>query len=349
MPDKEKDFFARRIQTWYRRQRDTWYDSHQYPKSFYVLKEKCGSEHLKKEAIVKEHIASVLYRLLGIRTPETRIVTDDDNQIVGLISRYIPGYKDLEKIINEGGETSSEALINALDDEPTQSSRIAIFQNVLNKIPIAAKETLLIAAVCLMDPDIIGAGLSNIGGVWDPDKKQYEWVKIDPGSLDYHTGIEDFEKDVSLDNPILSTDFTSRVYNDPNFLSVGNLHLLEFFSDTDKEQLVEAAKMLLSVSDDEIKRHVIRQAYLDIVGPSMLNQITDSIIKRKKHLLSLLDLSDKPIMLKTVSLQPIFVKREVFSDPVHTIPRGNAQPSIVYCKEDEELSLNKRPIITSTL
>ena len=333
---KQKEFFARRIQAWYRHQRKQWYETHQEPKSFYVLKERSGYGLLKKEEVVKEHIASVLYRLLGIRTPEIRIVSyDDEPEKFSIASQYLNGYKDLYKILKRSSEKDAQHLLEQLDTASEQQERIALFQQHAKDINLGDREGLLVAAVCLMDFDVIGVGFSNIGYSGD---KTNRLVKIDPAGMDYKTEIKEFIKSVSLDNELLLSDFSSKVCNDPKFTLVGNIHLLEFFSNLDKNQLIKKIKQLATISDDEIRRHIIRAEYQLLIEPAILETIAEAIIGRKAHLLSLVDTSKEKHCVKTLSLQPIFAKSKNFSKPVHTINRGNAKPVIVYKSEDDVVS-----------
>lgn len=337
MPEKDRDFFASRIQTWYRRHRKAWYDTHRNPRQFYVLKEYCQSKPLSKEDIVKEHIASVIYRLLGIRTPEIRIVLNDEKEIIGIASQYIKGYKDLDKIINEHADKTVNELVDELDAAPTQEERIRLFNETFSPVPIADRELLLLASVFLQDSDIVGVNFTNIGGRWNELTQQFEWIKIDTGSLDYRSDIDRFKQDVSLRHQILSEGYTSRVYNDPDIILVGNVHLLEFFGDINQEKLIKQIESLANISDEEIKRHILRQEYASVVSQEMLNNIVDVLIQRKQHLLSLVKPPRSEAYSKKISLQPVFIERSAFSEPVHTIPRGNAKPSIVYKKEDDDV------------
>jgi ribosomal protein L23 len=336
--DDTKDFFARRIQTWYRHQRKQWYASHEKPKSFYVLKEKSGYRLLTKEEVVKEHVASVLYRLFGIRTPEIRIVRyEEEPERVGIASQYIRGYKDLYKVLQVSSENGAQQLIDRLDKESDQTKRNVLFQEHVKGIHLGSRESLLVAAVCLMDPDVIGVGFSNMGYVCDGVDQKNHIVKIDPGCIDFKSDINQFIKDVSLVNEALLSDFSSKVYNDPKFERVGDMHLLEFFSGLDRLELIKNINALAVISDDEIRRHVIRPDYQLLIEPAILEKIAGSIIARKAHLLSLVESFEKKPFDKTLSLQPVFTDSTSFSEPVHTINRGNAHPVIVYKKEDDEV------------
>jgi hypothetical protein len=217
----------------------------------------------------------------------------------------------------------------------TQTDRnLLLSKRLKEKNLLFAKECLLVAAILLMESDLLGWGLSNLGAVSDPITSVYTLVKIDPGAIDTSSPLSHFTDNISRDHKLLLKDFSSPVYNDPKKVGV-NLHLLEFFNDVREEEVNNAVLALHALTDDEIKRHILREDYYNLVEPAYLENICSTILERKNALLALYPSPVKVIKEIRQPLLPIFSERTSYSESVHTIERGNSTPIIVYKKEDE--------------
>ncbi len=292
--------------------------------ALYVLKEMWNQKPLTKEAIVREHIGSALYRLLGLTNPELRIVkksTDGETQYA-LASKIMSGYSDVRELLG-GDEAVSE-----IDEKETLEERIAKFQEIVKQrhIHFRHKERLLVAGAMLAEFDLLGRDYSNVGAIHKA-KGQYELVKIDPGAVDLDTPLDEFKKKTHIKNLLLNEDFSLSFLNNPHFLA-GNHHFLEFFNDIDKDKMLEALSQLAQISDDEIRRHIVRDEYLELVSQSFLTDVADTMIARKNYMLSLVD--KQPVEVsKEYPLLPVMLPRFYLTDTIIRIHRGQANPKVV--------------------
>lgn len=304
---EKETFFSNSVTFWYRHQKSK--------PQYYVLKKINDNQDL-----VREHIANNLYGLFGVRTPKCYIVKLN-NSNYALASEYIRGYADLCHYL--GGDS----VINSIFEKESIDARIAAFKTatISKNLNFIGKAQLLVAAICLDDMDVIGVSYSNVGAVKTADKT-FKLINIDSGEANI-TKVSDFEADVSLDNVLLNSNFSNLFANSNTIM--GNMHLLEFFSDLSKADIKKALNVFCEISDLEIRKHIIREEYLELVEKDFLENIVSIIISRKNFLANLTNRKVLEIPAIKGKLNSVFKDVSQFSEPVASIDRGNSKPKLV--------------------
>lgn len=323
MPGTEvkENEYASKIAFWYkcakRRQRQP----------LYVLK-----KGLTPESTVKEHLASELFRIFGVKTPEVRIVRSLDERGVnyGLASQYLKGYRDLRLII--GGD----AAVEYIAEGESVTERVARYQKTIDSqgIRFSGLAEVVVANACLIDIDLIGRNYTNLGGV-KVSAGTYQLVKIDPGEVNFNHD-ESYASKITLETPYLYPDFHEEIANSPTIF--GNLHFCEVLANVTKESIERALVRMQKISDAEIRRHILREEYLELVPRDYLEAVAAEIIARKNVLAALLP--EKIYEPMELPLAPIFLDNACLSTSYVRINRGNARPQVVRLLPEEALAVD---------
>lgn len=294
--------------------------------AFYIIKQKKGHTPFTPFDTISAHLASCIYRLMGVATPEVYIGYYQN--VLSLISEVLPGYRDLEDWLEGDTPTNVINQSERLKDCIHEYKRLEAPLNIINK------EALLAAAIILEDSDVVGAGFRNIGLV--QNFTHYRIVKIDPDEAIFgwdpsivKQELKNFNESLSWDQPLFSEHLSfARFTNNPASI-LGNLHLLEFFHDIDKDILQKAFTPFLQLTDTEIKDLVFRDEYLQVLGtktaPPQLQQAAQTLIAKRDILrhhtkFQALD-SHSPPPLATV-----FAEGIRFSPPIAQMKYGASKP-----------------------
>lgn len=316
---QDKHHYARTIQFWFRHTKNR-------PK-YFVLKNK-----LSNEEIVTEHIAHRMYGLIGVKVPNCYIVKQQDGEYA-LVSEYLHGYSDVLDLI--GGEE----ILEKLDKLKSVDERVKFFSENLTKkkLSFSGKEHLLVGSVFLTDHDVLGAGLTNIGGI-PSCKNTIQLVNIDPGEASILSNAT-FGEDISLEHRLLNRIYEAPLVNGPSIL--GNMHYLEFFSDVSKANIIKAIQDLIAIPDEEIKRHFLREEYYELVSAEFIQLIVYNLIERKQFFSTLLKAYPTP-EYRQQPIDQIFIDGLNFSEPLKKIDRGAHRPNIVkYLEQESEVPVDE--------
>lgn len=301
----------------------------------YVSKVPYDGRKSTNELVVIEHIANTLYYLFGVATPNLYIIAGKGG-VPTLMSQILPGYKDFSDVM--GGSTFINALA-AIDEpsaEKTIAKRIEFFNCMLHQmdINIVGREALLIASILLKDIDVLGRGMDNIGLIPTPTPNEFQLVKIDQAGAEM-TSFDDFKESIDIELPLLSKDYSGKLLNlGKTFL--GPLHYLEFFDGIEPSKVKFAIDMIRGISDEEIKKHVCRKEYLQLVEPAYLEKIASTIIARKNYLVSLFKQQGSTVE-RTAVVSKFFRPACHFSKPLREIKKGASDTYVTL----EEVGLNK--------
>ena len=291
----------------------------------YIIKQKKGIEKLTAINGVHDHISNSIYQLFGVATPSLYI--GDYQEQLSLISRVLPGYKDLIEWLN------SDNALEEINQQHTVAECVTSYKKMESDLAIKGKESLLAAAIILEDTDVIGAGLRNIGLV--ESFGQHRIIKIDPGDSIFSilpenidTALIEFEANLSLTDPLIYSIFSfSRIYNNPQSI-IGNLHFCEFFHDIDIEKLKYELAKFANLDDTYIKKLVIRDEYLELLSIDnkrlYLEQLSNILLRKKAILKKILNVPE--IHVTPPDLAPVFMKDIEFGEPIEHIEHGASKP-----------------------
>ncbi|HHF0527752.1 TPA: hypothetical protein ACPSKZ_002149 [Legionella anisa] len=289
------------------------------------MKLKKGAEELTEINAIHDHISNSIYQVFGVRTANLYI--GYYQKMLALISKVLPGYKDLIEWLNNKNALEEIEQYNKVDE------CVDAYKKFERDLSIKGKESLLAAAIILEDLDVLGAGLRNIGLIKFLGKHQI--IKIDPSDSIFDTPsdkidatLAKFESNLSCDNPLIYSLFSfSKVCNNPNSI-LGNLHFSEFFHDIDKEKLKYELAKFVSLDDAYIKKIIIRDEYLELLSMDnkklYLEQLSNLILRKKTILKKTLNLPE--IKVTPPEPAPVFIKDAVFSEPVEHIKHGASKP-----------------------
>src|SRR5690606_32287100 len=126
------------------------------------------------------------------------------------------------------------------------------------------------------------------------------------------------------------------VSNNPHSV-LGNLHFSEFFHDLDKDKFMDVMAGFVSLDDDEIKRIIVREEYLQLLGTEegieYLTNIANVLIAKREILKQYV----KVIQTKNnFPLPVVFNPNLRLSAPLEVIQHGSSKPIKVTLVMDDE-------------
>ncbi len=310
----------------------------------YVIKKPFDGRRSRLELIVIEHIANSLYYLFGVPTPKLYI-TYDENKAPQLASEVLQDYQDYSDFMGGADFLESLSVISGDSDSETIDRRVAFFNQCLaeKKVSIKGREFLLVASILLQDFDVLGRGLDNVGVIPGASPGVYQIVKIDPGCANLSSNAFDFKSIIDITSPLISKDYSNKVFNLGKTI-IGPLHYKEFFHQLDKSKVQLAIDIIRSIPEQEIKKHVCRQEYLQFVSEDYLKHIAKTIIERRNYLVSLYK-ADTCIFERTATVGTFFRPGHHFDKKTEKIGKGASSPVMT----TEVCESNDQPRVISTL
>lgn len=315
---------------------------------FYIVKQKKGLDPLNAKHAIHDHIAFAIYRLFGVKSPPMYIGMYQAQ--LSLISQILPGYKDLIDCLQ------SEDPLAEINSHPSVAASVSAYEALEQPLAILGKEALLAASILLEDGDVLGAGLRNIGLIENAAKHRI--VNIDPGGDTFYVKpdqvknlLQDFEKNLSLDDPLLYRPFSLRkAFNNPQCI-LGNLHFSEFFHSVNVAKLKTVFAQFTSVDDAVLKNIVVREEYLALLEPedghAYLEGIYHMILQKKAILKKVLKL---PFLDVTPPLPPVvFAQDLILSAPIKAMEYGASHPLKVKRLRNDRTEAPVEKIMPATL
>lgn len=297
-----------------------------------VLKKNFLSDkYSHKQQIVIEHLSFQLYALLGVCVPKSYVVEPAEvgTDGYGIASEILTDYADLYDLL---GADQVKEISNA----ESLNDKIKLFENRLARrgITFNGRESLLVASIFLNDFDVIGRGYGNVGGIRTIDGEQ-PIIKIDPGNANL-TSYDSFEQEVSWDNPLLHSTYSCPIANRETIM--GNHHFMEVFASLSADKIQKAVENVAALSDQTIRDFVNRPLYQLLVGQAFLDTITETLLRRKAHFLSMA--SSKSLSPRRVAVPEIFVlNASELSAPIRQINTGKSRPQVVELMRPEPLQI----------
>jgi hypothetical protein len=284
-----------------------------------------------KQQIVIEHLSFQLYALLGVCVPNSYVIepaelgTDD----YGIASEILTEYADLYDLV--GADKVKE-----ISKTESLNDKIKLFENSLSRrgIYFKGRENLLVASIFLNDFDVIGRGYGNVGGIRTISDEQ-PIIKIDPGNANL-TSNDSFKQEVSWDNPLLHSTYSCPIANRETIM--GNHHFMEVFASLSADKIKKAVDNVAALSDQTIRDFVNRSLYQLLVGQAFLDTITETLLQRKAHFLSMA--SSKSLEPRRVAAPEVLVLSESdLSAPIRQINTGKSRPAVVELLKPEPLHI----------